>query len=114
MEQEPTLASQNIRHLGLFRTGLTRSDALLDKAILKSLFRRWYHYGVAEGILAGYCATRKDDPKFQAAIARLHEWKLVDFGPSPHQDTRTVLLTRGGKDWAMELISYVQTGKETE
>jgi hypothetical protein len=106
-EKEPTLASQGIRHFGIFRSHITRSEALLDKAILKALYRRWRHDGVAEGILAGYVETKKTDLIFQESIARLHVWQLIEFGPSPHQDARTVLLAPKGRFWAQELLSAV-------
>jgi hypothetical protein len=94
-----------IRHLGICRQ-VTRVEATIDKRILKCLYTRGYYEGRGEGVLAnGAQAAGKDDPAFQASLARLAEYGMVEIRPARYGDARRVALTPQGQGWAEELVS---------
>jgi hypothetical protein len=102
---EPTMASQGFRHFGIFRTGVTTSQGLEDKFIVRVLFRRGE---MGEGELANKVNDMKDNETFKASLARMVEWKIIEILPAGWGNAKKVRLTPAGQYWGEELCCEMQ------
>jgi hypothetical protein len=88
-----------MRHLGQERD-VTSDQALLDKRVLRLLFR---HGQQVEGLLAGKCSLKMTSSIWRSSMSRLQEWGFVSLSSSGHGNTNVVSLTAAGTAWGEEL-----------
>lgn len=91
---------QPVRHLGIFRTGVTTAQAALDNRILGLLFRRGTQ---TSALVANYLKVEPESLK--ARLTQLAEWDMVELKTTTQTGSFRVTLTKNGEFWAMESIS---------
>jgi hypothetical protein len=96
------LSEIGVRHLGIYRTGVTEDQAHMDKSVLKMMYRKFFYHGCAEGTLAPLVRVLKDDPAFQDSLKRLIEWRMLESDPSHWGDAKRLHLTGSGRYWGEE------------
>ena len=93
---------KQIRHLGIYRTGITPEQAAIDNKILRILFRG----SLTEGILRNRLTTSLVE--MQESLQRLEGWDCIEVLPAHYGNARKVVLTPRGQGWALDLVSQRQ------
>ncbi|MFZ1006104.1 MAG: hypothetical protein WAN65_04675 [Candidatus Sulfotelmatobacter sp.] len=88
-----------MRHLGQERE-VTTDQAMLDKRILRVLFRQGRQ---TEGQLGNKCSVKMNTEPWKEAMARLESWGFIAIEPTGWGNNRAVALTEEGKSWGEEL-----------
>ncbi len=104
-------SSRAIRHFGLFRPGVTKEQALMDRYILIRSFRRGSQ---TEGKLANWCGYNLQEEVWIEAMGRLESYGLIEFGKAAYGNARTVRLTKDGAGWAMDLTCEAQIQEQDD
>jgi hypothetical protein len=100
-----------MRHFGVFRTGITTPQGLLDKWIVRILFRRGE---MGEGALANKVGDLRENETFRASISRMTDWQIIELRPTGIGNSRKVRLTPAGQYWGEELCCELQmAGKDS-
>jgi DNA-binding HxlR family transcriptional regulator len=89
------------KHLGIYRTGVTREQAAIDGRVLKALFR----HGRSTAASLSQRARTVERQSLDESLKRLSEWGMVEVSSTGNVESYRVALTEKGKFWAEELLA---------
>lgn len=97
-----------VRHLGC--RWAAPEEAQADNRVLRALFRLGSKTGL--GKLANYAGFKLKDPRFEASLAKLAEWKMVELASANWGESVRASLTPEGTGFAEELCHKAQVEEQ--
>jgi hypothetical protein len=109
-----------VRFYGVYRSDkygtVNAADAALMHAIVRNAKRRSFNgKGVTLGLLSNLVGRLKtDDERWQIALERLVNYRLIVIDVGQRSDSVMVVLTDAGKEFAAEIIGARQLAQEPQ